>query len=211
MSYIIYVCDCETSGLSPVENDIIELSFCRFSLDSPEKSEQKTWCIKPMNPGAITEKALNVNKHKKEDILHLTKFGKETYLLPAEAISQIEGWILEDGFSVDDRVLAGQNIEFDVNFMKEFWRKTNSAETYPFGDINRNAFFIDTIAITRLIDVICGKKRDYYNLSALVKSFGITKKQAHTAAGDVFMTQLLFMKLIGPLQEIIKSTFKDNE
>lgn len=204
MGYIIYVIDTETTGLLPLENDVVEVSLCRFILSDSDKSEQKTWCIRALNPATISEKALNVNGHKREDICHITKFGKETYLEPSDVISQIEAWVMEDNVSIDERVFAGQNPEFDYTFLKEFWKKAGSPDTFPFGK-----FMLDTIAIARFIDICTDKKRGRYNLSNLVKDFGVTKRNAHRAADDVEMTRDVLLKQVLPMKETIINLFSD--
>ena len=85
-SYIIYVVDTETTGFDPIENDIIELSMRRFSILEPEKQEAKTWLLKAMNPSSISDEALAINNHKREDIVHQSEFGKANYLLPSIVI-----------------------------------------------------------------------------------------------------------------------------
>lgn len=209
MSYILYITDCETTGTEKTNHDIIEISFCRLTLDNPEKFEQKTWLIRAVNPTTITERALTINGHKKEDITHMTKFGRENYLEPTEVISQIESWIMEDGCSVDERVLCGQNIQFDYEFMREFWKRSGSEETFPFGEENRTGTLLDTIAITRFIDVCGGKRRERYNLINLVKDFKVHKRTAHRAADDVLMTKDLLLKQLLPLRNIIVELFKN--
>lgn len=199
MSYVIYVCDTETTGTNPKEHDVIELSLWRSSDD-----QQKTWLIKADNPATIQEKALTVNKHKREDITHKTKFGKENYLSASDVIIDIENWILEDDVNVEDRAFVGQNPMFDYEFLKEFWKRQESEDTFPFG-----SFIVDTLLLTRLIDLATGKKRKYYNLSKLVKAFGVTRANAHRASEDVKMTKGLFFKQFNPLKEIIVNHFDD--
>jgi DNA polymerase III epsilon subunit-like protein len=199
MDFVIYVIDTETTGLDKNENDIIEVSFYRLS-----DNEQKTWCIKPQNESAISDKALQVNGHKKEDILHKTAFGIETYRQPAEVISEIEAWIMCDGVAIEDRVFLGQNSNFDYDFMKSLWAKADSKDTFPFGN-----FIVDMIHLTKLIDMCTGKRRKRYNLASLVKDFGITKQKAHRAEGDVKMTKDLFLAQFNPVKDFIADIFKD--
>lgn len=199
MEYVIYVGDVETTGIDDSIHDIIELSLWRSSDDS-----QKTWLIKAVNIESIQDKALSVNKHKREDISHNTKYGRETYLNPSEVIIDIENWILEDDVSIEDRAFVGQNPMFDIGFMKEFWKRQGSIDTFPFGP-----FIIDTLLLTRLIDLATGKKRKYYNLGKLIKSFGIPKGKAHKASEDVRMTKDLFFKQLNPLINVIKENFSD--
>ena len=169
--YVIYVVDCETTGLDPVQNDVIEVSACRVLFDQGEIHRlQNTWHLKALNAATIEERALAINGHKREDILHITKFGREKYKDPQEVISDIELWIMEDGVSAVDRIFAGQNPKFDINALRELWRKVGSYDTFPF-ILNNDNRVIDTKQIATLFDVCVGKRRKYYNLSSLVKSF----------------------------------------
>lgn len=206
--YIIYVQDTETTGIDCKKHDIIELSLARFSIEDSGTTEQKTWLIKAMNPQTIEEEALHVNKHKREDILHLSKFGKENYKLPGQVIIEIEQWVASDDVSAMDRVFAGQNPNFDLGFMKELWTRENSIETFPFATERGNRV-LDIKQFALLIDLCTGNRRRYYNLGSLVEAFNAKKSKAHTAAGDVEMTADILRKFIGPLKDFISTQFKD--
>lgn len=194
MSYTAYVCDTETTGLIAEINDVIEVCFWRMGDPEP-----RTWWLKPLNPENIEDSALKVNGHKREDILGLTKEGREKYRHPDEVLPEIEEWILSDGASAEERVFIGQNPEFDYKFLYNLWKKAGHPEDFPFGfwrNKNENiGFTLDTIQLTRFIDLLLGKKRKFYNLGGLVKSFGIKKAQAHRADGDVQMTKDLYEKI----------------
>ena len=192
--YIIYVIDTETTGLDFKENDVIEISASRFHFSNPEKIEQKTWYLKALNPITIQDEALAVNKHKREDILHLTKFGRDTYKDPSEAIIQIEQWVHSDKMSAMDRVIAGQNVMFDVQALKALWEKVES---------------LDTKMLALIVDICTGKRRRYYNLGTLVKSFNVKKRKAHRAEDDVAMTLDLLIKILTPLTDPAIEAFKD--
>lgn len=210
--FVIYVLDTETTGTDPQLHDIIEVSFWRSSDD-----EQKTWHLRAINESNVTDKALAINKHKKEDILWQTAYGKETYLEPADVIQQIESWVMCDDASATDRVIVGQNIGFDFEFLVELWKRNKAEDSFPFGtwipteDGKKRAqgFLIDTMAITRFIDLCTGKKRRVYNLSSLVRAFGITKQKAHKAEFDTKMTKELFYRQLNPLKSFIAEEFKD--
>jgi len=206
--YVIYVFDTETTGLDPVENDVIEISMCRLSMNNPDDIDQKTWLIKPINPMAIDDIALRVNKHKREDLLHFTKFGKENYKEPEDVVAEIEQWMAEDEVSIIDRVAAGQNIDFDLRFIKELWKKVGSENTFPFSVENGNRTF-DTKMFAMMIDLCTGRRRRFYNLGALVSAFGVKKLKAHRADADTKMTTDLMVKMLTPLFSVIREVFKD--
>ena len=194
MSHVFYVADCETTGLDPQVNDIIEISLYRLSDD-----KQHTICLKPQNTESISDGALKVNGHKLEDLLHTTEYGRQTYLEPARAIVEIENFLMEDLSTSSDRVLVGQNIPFDMAFFKKLWDRNNQSDTYPFGRM-----YLDTMQIAVFLDYINGVDRKGYHLGGLVKDFEIKKDKAHTAAGDVKMTKDLFLKQV----QLVKNGMK---
>lgn len=208
----IYVNDTETTGLSIKEHDIIECSFFRLipKENGVYEEEQRTWLIKAINPKTISDEALSKNGHKREDILHISKFGKENYLLPEIAVEQIDSWIMEDNVSSVDRYWIGQNPKFDIDRMIElFERCKKSKEDFPFFFGASNNRIVDVKEIVALFDIILGKRRKYYNLSSLVKSCGIKKGKAHRGDEDTRMTKDLLLKLISIIKESVELNFKD--
>jgi DNA polymerase III epsilon subunit-like protein len=192
----VYFADTETTGLDYLKNDIIELSIYRLSDDS-----QRTWCLKPKNYDTISLDALRVNHHKLEDLKHSTKFGQETYLEPSKVIPDIENWFLHDGVSSEDRILIGQNPNFDLGFLQKLWESEGCKDTFPFGS---RPFLIDTRQIALFLDLIEGSRHDYYNLGSLIKKYGIKNTKAHTASADTLATKELFMSQL----EYVQSKFK---
>lgn len=186
MNYIIYVLDVETTGLDNRLNDIIELSVIRLNDDV-----QKTWCIKPFNINNIDMDALRINGHKKEDLLHQTKHGKETYLDPIQTMIDIENWIIEDGIPANQRILAGQNISFDRGFLEQHWIKGESKDSFPFG-----YRIIDTMGIQFFLDLCKGEMDQGYSLNNLTKKYGIKNEKAHSAAADAKATKEVLLKQI---------------
>ena len=204
--YVIYVGDTETTGMDEELHDVIEISLCRLSMDSPEDRDQRTWYLKAVNPMTIQEEALKVNGHKREDIIHFTKAGKEKYKEPAEVVLDIENWIMEDDVSVIDRMLVGQNIEFDIKFLKELWNRVEAPDTFPW-DVERGKRSLDTQGICNFIDLCTGRRRRYTNLGTLVKAFGVKKRKAHRAEDDVAMTTDLLVKMLKPLVPVAAEAF----
>lgn len=208
-SYIIYVIDTETTGLIHSVHDVIEISAIRLiDTGSGFTEEQKTWLVKALNPSSAEMEALKINGHKLEDISWQTEYGKNNYVDANDVVADIEKWILEDGFSSMDRIFAGQNPIFDIEALKSLWKKTGNENTFPFS-LERNNRIIDTKQIAAFIDVCNGKRRLRYDLSGLVKSFGIKKGKAHRAAEDTKMTADLLVKFITGIQAPVKESFKD--
>lgn len=186
MNYVIYVVDVETTGLDDHANDIIELSIHRLTDDV-----QKTWCIKPINPAQIDPDSLRINGHKLEDILHETKFGKDTYLDPMKVIVEVENWIMEDSVPTTQRVLAGQNVSFDRGFLDQLWVKCQSKDSFPFG-----RRVLDTMQIEFFLDLCKGTMAEGYSLNNLTKKYGLKNEKAHSAAADVKVTKDVLLKQV---------------
>jgi DNA polymerase III epsilon subunit-like protein len=206
--YIIYVVDTETTGLDTEKNEVIEISASRFSMADPDNREQKTWYLKALSPETIQDRALDINKHKREDILHMTEFGRETYRDPLEVVTDFECWVMDDDMSAMDRIMAGQNIEFDIKMLKALWKRQDSETTFPF-NLDRGDRTIDTKMLATAIDLCTGRRRRYYNLSTLVKSFGVKKRKAHRAEDDVAMTVDLLCAMLTPIVPPAGDAFKD--
>jgi DNA polymerase III alpha subunit (gram-positive type) len=187
MDYVIYVADVETTGLDDRVNDIIELSLHRMTDDV-----QKTWCLKPFNPSAIDDVSLKINGHKREDILHQTKEGRELYLDPMKVMIEIENWTMEDGARTTERILAGQNVGFDLGFLEQLWFKGQVRDSFPF-NIKRQ---LDTMQIEFFMDLCKGQFAEGYSLANLTRKYGLKNEKAHSAAADVKVTKDVLLKQI---------------
>lgn len=206
--FACYICDTETTSLDTVEGDVIEVSFCRLipREDGKYDEEQKTWLLRALNPKAISDEALAINKHAREDILCISKFGKENYKNPTDVLIEIEEWIASDNVSAMDRVFVGQNPMFDVNALKELYRKCKIK--FPFELSNGNRI-LDTKQIAVLFDLCTGRRRKYYNLSSLVKAAGVKKGRAHKADEDTRMTKDLLLVFMNIIKDVVAERFKD--
>jgi DNA polymerase III epsilon subunit-like protein len=191
MNYSFIVCDTETTGLSNIDHDVIELSLCRLSDD-----EQKTWLLKPLKPENIDVNALRVNKHKMEDLLHHTQYGRESYLDPHQVIIEIENWLSLDNVPSAQRVMIGQNVYFDLMFLEQLWTKCGSKDSFPFGRRT-----MDTMTFAFMMDYVEGTFSENYSLSGLIKKYGIKNERAHSAAADTKATKELFKKQVEELRK----------
>jgi DNA polymerase III epsilon subunit-like protein len=182
----LYVLDTETTGLDPLRHEIIELSMYRINDD-----QQKTWYLKPRNPDFAEPDALRINGHKIEDLKHSTAESKEKYQDPAKAVIDIENFCNEDFGSSDARIMVGQKISFDLNFLQALWKQENAADTFPWGS---RPHMIDTKQLQLFIDLVKKEKSEYYNLGSLVEKHGVKKLKAHRSTEDTVMTKDVFLK-----------------
>ena len=194
--YSIFIVDVESTGLDIVKNDIIELSIYRLSDDV-----QKTWLIKPISFDNIEMDALRINGHKYEDITHQTKYGIESYKDANDVIIEIENWLMEDDVPVKNRILVGQNVNFDKNMLEYLWAKCNSKDTFPFGRRT-----LDTMQIEFFLDWCKGSLAEGYSLNNLTKKYGIKNEKAHTAAADVKATKEVFEKQAEYFKKILSKS-----
>ena len=186
MDYVIYVGDVETTGLDERKHDVIEVSLHRLTDDV-----QKTWCLKPLNPSEIDADSLRINGHKLEDLLHKTAEGRARYLEASKVIIYIENFIMEDGVPTTQRILAGQNVGFDKNFLDWLWRKCDSQDSFPFG-----RRMLDTMMVEFFLDLCRDKMSEGYSLNNLTKKYGLKNEKAHSAAADVKVTKDILLKQI---------------
>ncbi len=186
MDYVLYVADCETTGLDSRDHDVIELSLLRLT-----DGVQKTWCLKPLKPENIDVGSLRINGHKMEDLRHQTREGRERYQDPNKVIVEIENWIMEDGVPTEQRVLVGQNIAFDRERFEQLWSKCNSRDSFPFGRRT-----MDTMGIEFFLDWCKGEMAEGYGLKNLIKKYGVKNEKAHTAAADTLATKEVFLKQV---------------
>lgn len=195
MNFQIYVVDCETTGIDEIKNDPIEISIYRLS-----DGAQNTWFLKPINMDNIDVAALRINGINIDDVKGLTKQGREKFLPTDKQLVSIENWLNDDNCSATNRMLVGQNIDFDRRFLMETWKKCNSFDTFPFSE----RFRLDTMQIEIFMDFCKGQFAEGYSLNALGKKYGVKNEKAHTASEDVKTTVGIFTKQV----ELGKAAFK---
>lgn len=195
MSFELYVVDTETTGLDAIKNDPIEISIYKLNGDL-----QKTWCLKPFNMENISTDSLRINGHKIEDLRGQTQEGRDRYRPISKVLVEIENWLMEDGVTADDRLLVGQNINFDKDMLFRLWEKSGSLDTFPFN----KKYSLDTMNIEVYMDLAKGLSPEAYSLNKLTKKYGIKNEKAHSAAEDVKATVALFRKQTSFLKEKLK-------
>jgi DNA polymerase III epsilon subunit-like protein len=191
--YTFIVIDTETTGLSFIKNDIIELSLIKLSSD-----EQKTWLIKPTNFDTIDVDSLRVNGHKLEDITWQTQYGRDNYMEANKAIVEIENWVAESNCPAENTCLIGHNINFDKNMMEQMWHKCNAFDSFPFG-----RRVMDTMQIELFLNYVQDDFADSYSLNALSKKYGVKNEKSHTAASDTKCTAEVFIKLVDYFKKVL--------
>jgi DNA polymerase-3 subunit epsilon len=128
---------------------------------------------------------LKQNQFKAESVeIHgILKEGKLSKISEAEAIENFMTYI-------GNAVLVAHHTAFDIEMINAALKRLGLPKLK-----NKT---IDTGILFKKLE---GKKDAHFNLDVLSKEFNIPKHDRHTAAGDAFITALLFLKIISKLKK----------
>lgn len=181
----IFWFDVETTGLDPNIHEIIQLGWMmEINGEIVDEGELK---MKPLNVEAITDKALEVNKLDKEEIL--------TWQNPREGFNELVKILAKhvNRFDKKDKAYpGGYNVHFDYSFLTAFGRKYSE---YGLGAyINHMAldplYLINYLIFKGVIDPPVNRK-----LETMCKAFNVDLFKAHDAFEDIRSTRELFYVL----------------
>ena len=117
------------------------------------------------------------------EIHGILKEGKLAKLSEADAMENFITYI-------GNAVLVAHHTAFDIEMINAALKRLNLPKLK-----NKT---IDTGILYKKLE---GKKDSHFNLDVLCKEFNIPKHDRHTAAGDAFITALLFLKIISKLKK----------
>lgn len=159
------VLDLETTGFSPVSDEIIEIAAIK--VENGHVAGELQMLVNTDNP---------VPAH----ITSLTGISDE--MVRKDGIPKVRAVRTALSF-IGDCMVVGHNVSFDINFIYD-----NALRLLGVHFTND---FIDTCRIARrVINDTCN-----YKLGTLTEYFGITNDSAHRALSDVYATYKLFQKL----------------
>lgn len=171
--------DTETTGLDAKDNDIIQLAGI-VEIDGQIK-EKFNFFVQPFNYNNVSPEALAIHNITIETIKGFPK--PETLRL---RLIEVLGKYVDKYNRNDKFYPAGQNVLFDISFLKENFLKNS--------DIYYGSWFwnypIDLLSITTLLRVKGILKTENLKLETLAKHFGIELK-AHDAASDISATRTI--------------------
>ena len=183
MSKKILYFDCETTGLDPVKNDIIQLAGV-IEIDGRVK-ESFDIRMQPFSYTDISSEALEVHGCTIDEI--------RTYQAPEEGYSQFISILSRHiaKFDRSDKLYpAGYNVGFDLNFLAEFFRKNN--DKYLGSWINWKA--LDPLPWFRMHDLVGTICLPNYKLETICTTYGIEIK-AHDALSDIMATREILSRM----------------
>lgn len=117
------------------------------------------------------------------EIHGILKEGNLTKLSETEALENFINFI-------GNAVLVAHHTAFDIEMINAALKRLDLPKLK-----NKT---IDTGILYKKLE---GKKDSHFNLDVLCKEFNIPKHDRHTAAGDAFITALLFLKIISKLKK----------
>ena len=164
--------DIETTGLSVIEHEIIEIG-CVVTNPELKIIEEFELKIKPEHIENADKVALKVNHYKEAD----WEFGydlKEAMKIFAE--------------KVDGCIMVGQNVAFDAGFLEYNFLKTKIKNTLHYHRL-------DTISIA-WAKLHKDPDLDHFSLREMCKRFGIENENPHHALSDAKATYELYKKLM---------------
>lgn len=166
-----FVCfDCETTGLNPESDQIVEIAVAKFTFDKVLETRKDL-----VNPGiAIPKESIDI--HHITDQMVKDKPPLEE-ILP-EYLKIIEG-----------NLLVGHGISFDVALLRA------AAERYQMSTNISRQSFIDTLRMARLYG-----DSPNNSLEMLCKHFNIEVSESHRAMSDVFANIEVFKRLSRPFK-----------
>lgn len=208
---LLYI-DCETAGLDPKKNPIIQISGI-VEIDGEVKREFD-YKVRPpslLSPSApaenhtnhhtqkhlptiIDDKALEINKITREQ---LTDIDRLDYV---EVYKKLKSVFLTyvDRYNREDKLwLVGQNVQFDFEFLQALW-KCNS-DDYLGSFIHHNK--IDLISLTAALKIAKVLDTPNLKLATISPLFGVGE-QTHDSLSDIKQTREIFKKVLRSLEKV---------
>lgn len=144
--------------------------------------------VKPYDGTTIHPKALQYTRVSMKDINN----GIDVNVLTKQLVECFK-IANKTGRAESAPILVGHNLEFDKGFLEYLFTRKNKS-LYDFVQ----QIYYDTMWLCRSAEVGQLKSDDVsrYTLAACCERFGINLKNAHSATGDVLVTEQLFIKLI---------------
>lgn len=160
--------DTETTGLDPIENDIIEFAAIRISGTTEYRYQVK---IKMERPENAHPKALEVNGYTEEA------------WVAARTLPEVLPEIVD---LLKDAIVIGHNPDFDMNFIKAACKRHGIDARLPYQLIDTTTLAFEHLGPAGLTSL---------SLVNVCKFLGISTDGAHTAMHDVLACREVYTRL----------------
>lgn len=173
--------DTETTGLDPVENDIIQLAG--YMIAPGKETQEFNFKMKPRNPEAIAQEALDTHGISKEEMM----VYPDPSIIHKEFKRLLKKFV--NPYDKNDKfILAGQNVQFDNNFVHEWFKK--EGDKYWFSWVDYSQFDLKNLII--IYEMLTGKKlgqsRKLVNVAPAL-GVELPETEAHDALADIKATR----------------------
>lgn len=174
--------DTETGGTNPFKHSLLSIGLVVWSTDLGIL-DKREFFVKN-SEYVVTREAAKINGFLQE--VHNSKSEP-----PRKIIKDFKEFVAKHFPDYSKVTVVGHNIQFDVNFLKEFFKKNG----YSFLSIVSHRM-IDTNSILKYL-VLSGKlPESINNLTDALRYFNIKIEDRHSALDDCEATAILFEKLI---------------
>lgn len=163
------VVDCETTGINPETDRILQLAAIVVNGEGEIVDEFET-VVKPESPSAYNHGAEHIHGISAEQVSQGMPLR--------EALERL--WDISEG-----NLFTAHNAKFDINFIH--------AESKRVGLERQVDQYIDTLALSRRTDT---EKERKHSLEALCEHYGIERDRAHEAKADATATAQLLIHLM---------------
>ena len=176
--------DTETTGLLPYKHDIIQMSG--IVEIAGEVQEEFDYTLAPINIADIQQSALDINGRTRHEILQFPdarqQLNNMCRLLDKYVTRTAKG---------DNFILAGYNVTFDQDFLKNLFKKTGTVGVQ--GYFAYKVFDVYTLVfMLTYLDKI--PTLENMKLTTMCAHFNIAL-DAHDSMNDIRATRELFLKL----------------
>jgi DNA polymerase-3 subunit epsilon len=168
------VIDVESNGLDPKKDKILSIGAVRIRNNQIETDDAFELFLRQdeFNPEVVP-------------IHGILKSGKIEKITEQNAMRSLVEYIKDD-------IIVGHSINFDISIINETLKKFVNDKLY-----NKT---LDTITLYKRIRGADLKEGTSTSLDVLSDEFKIPKSDRHTAAGDAFITAILFLKILARLK-----------
>lgn len=166
--------DTETSGLNPILHEVLDVAIIR---QRPDGMFMDEWSSKvaPVNIAEAEEIALQVNGYKD----HPERWaGAPTFADVAHEVAA----------RLDDCILVGHNVGFDLDFLQEALRRVGSTVKLPYHKID---------TVTLAWEHLVPRGLSALSLDPIREFLGWSKDGAHSALVDARDARRLYNELVG--------------
>lgn len=179
--------DTETGGTDPQKHSLLSIGVVVWEKDNGIIS-QKEFFVKSKQY-VVTREAQGINKF---DIETHEKFAQEPKIVINELITFLYNYFPENAAFP----LVGHNVQFDINFLKEFFKKNGRSFNSYFAHRSIDTYSIfKAMTIAGLIDKNLNSSADAF------RYFNIKVQRRHSALYDSIATVELFEKLLSLLKK----------